>query len=132
MLNDINLKLFIFQDNIQSAINKLDEKLEKADNESIASGSSQNSTTSETSGFYSSETSSVSGEVSSEEQSVQTHGDKPCDKDARLCKICYSREVRLVFMPCGHLLACAECAKNMKMCGVCRKPIERTVQVYLP
>ncbi|XP_024890660.1 baculoviral IAP repeat-containing protein 7-B-like isoform X2 [Temnothorax curvispinosus] len=55
--------------------------------------------------FYSEETntaevSAVSGEASSEEQFVQ--GDEPCDKDARSFKICYTREVRIVFMPCGH------------------------------
>lgn len=104
------------------------EKIEKdTDTESIASGSSQNSINLEETNTT--EENAVSGEVNREEQSVQ--GDKPYDKDARLCKICYSREVRIVFMPCGHLLACAECAKNMKICGVCRKDVERTVQVYI-
>jgi len=108
----------------------LNEKLEKADSESTASGSSQNSISSEVTN-NNTEASAVSSEAKSEEQSVQSQGDKPCDKDARLCKICYSREVRIVFMPCGHLLACAECAKNMKICGVCRKNVELTVQVYI-
>ncbi|KYN06942.1 PREDICTED: E3 ubiquitin-protein ligase XIAP-like [Cyphomyrmex costatus] len=116
-------------ENIPSAANKLDEKLEKADSENTASGSSQNSTSSAITD--NTETSIISGEAKCEEQSVQSQDDKPCDKDARLCKICYSREVRMVFMPCGHLLACAECAKNMKICGVCRKNVELTVQVYI-
>jgi len=107
------------------------EKFEKDDNESIASGSSQNSISSEETNFNNTEANAVSDEASSEEQSIQAQGDKPCDKDARLCKICFSREVRIVFMPCGHLLACAECAKNMKICGVCRKKVELTVQVYI-
>lgn len=107
----------------------MDEKIEKdIDTESIASGGSQNLENSEETNTT--KVSAVSGEASSEEQSGH-QGDKPCDKDARLCKICYSTEIRMVFMPCGHLLACEECAKNMKICGVCRKPVERTVQVYI-
>ncbi|XP_024876349.1 baculoviral IAP repeat-containing protein 7-B-like isoform X1 [Temnothorax curvispinosus] len=127
-VSSITGRTYVGAENIPSAINKLGEKIEKDnDAESIASGSSQNSICSEET--HTTEVSAVSGEASSEEQSVQ--GDKPCDKDARSCKICYSREVRIVFMPCGHLLACAECAKNMKICGVCRKPVERTVQAYI-
>ncbi|KYQ54909.1 Apoptosis 1 inhibitor [Trachymyrmex zeteki] len=129
-VSNITGRTYIGTENIPAAVNKLDEKLEKADSESIASGSSQNSISSEITNDNT-EASAVSGEAKSEEQSVQSQGDKPCDKDARLCKICFSREVRIVFMPCGHLLACAECAKNMKICGVCRKNVELTVQVYI-
>ncbi|XP_028048549.1 death-associated inhibitor of apoptosis 1 [Monomorium pharaonis] len=45
-----------------------------------------------------------------------------CDKDAKLCKICCRRKIRTAFIPCGHLVACEQCAKNMKKCNVCRKP----------
>lgn len=130
-VSHITGKTYLGTDNMSSAINKLDDKFGKADSESIASGYSQNSTSSEESNSNNTE-SAVTSQASSEEQSVQTQGNKPCDKDARLCKICYSREVRIVFMPCGHLLACAECAKNMKICGVCRQNVEETVQVYIP
>lgn len=127
---------FIFQENVPSAINTLNEefnvekKAECIASESPASGSPQNSINSEEINFNNT-ASAVADEASSEAQSVQTQGDKPCDKDARLCKICFNREMRIVFMPCGHLLACAECAKDMKICGVCRKNVERTVQVYI-
>ncbi|XP_025994182.1 E3 ubiquitin-protein ligase XIAP [Solenopsis invicta] len=125
-VSNITGKTYIATENLSNiAINKLDEKFEKADSESIASGSSQSSVSSQETNT---EASAASSKVNSEEQSIQT----PSDKDARLCKICYSREIRIVFMPCGHLLACAECAKNMKVCGVCRKPVELTVQVYIP
>ncbi|KAL0120677.1 hypothetical protein PUN28_008388 [Cardiocondyla obscurior] len=129
-VSNITRGTYFATENLPSALNKLNEKLDKdTDTESIASGSSQNSVNSEETSIT--EVNGGSGEASSsEEQSAQ--GDKPCDKDARLCKICFSREVRIVFMPCRHLLACAECTKNMKICCVCRKPIERTEQVYIP
>ncbi|XP_029177517.1 putative inhibitor of apoptosis isoform X2 [Nylanderia fulva] len=69
---------------------------------------------------------------SSEEQpAVQAKCDKPVDKDARMCKICYNSELRMVFMPCGHLIACADCAKAMKICAVCRQPVKASVQAFI-
>lgn len=109
-----------------------DQTSGKAYDECTASGSSQNSTSSEDANKESTTFSTESSEVSEEQSIVKASCDKPVDKDARMCKICYSRELRMVFMPCGHLLACAECAKNMKICGVCRKPVKVTVQAYIP
>ncbi|KAK0063289.1 death-associated inhibitor of apoptosis 1-like isoform X2 [Biomphalaria pfeifferi] len=48
-----------------------------------------------------------------------------------LCKICMGNDVEVVFLPCGHLVSCAECASAMKDCPVCRKFVRGTVRVYL-
>ncbi|XP_024883909.1 death-associated inhibitor of apoptosis 1-like, partial [Temnothorax curvispinosus] len=93
-VSSISGRTGIRAENILSEINKLNEKIEKnIDAESIASGSSQNSIYSEETNTA--EVSAASGEASSEQQSVQ--GDKRCDMEP--CKICYSREVRILFMP---------------------------------
>ena len=97
--------------------------MEKDESESIASEKTQNSLSEKTIA----ETSTITGKTNPEEQ-IQV--DKPRNKDATLCKICFTRELRIAFIPCGHLLACAECASNMKICGICRKDIEIAVQVY--
>ncbi|XP_059153661.1 putative inhibitor of apoptosis [Physella acuta] len=47
------------------------------------------------------------------------------------CKICMDREVNVVFLPCGHLVSCSECAFAMKDCPVCRKKIQGTVRAYI-
>ncbi|XP_015918264.1 putative inhibitor of apoptosis isoform X1 [Parasteatoda tepidariorum] len=52
--------------------------------------------------------------------------------DHCLCKICMDKEVGVVFLPCGHLLACTECAGAMELCPMCRKPIQATIRAYLP
>jgi len=91
-----------------------------------------NSIASGDTGIESLESANLSEDSAEEQSVIKVHPDKPVDKDARMCKICYSRELRMVFIPCGHLLACAECAKNMKICGVCRKPVRITVQAYIP
>ncbi|XP_045196412.2 baculoviral IAP repeat-containing protein 7-B-like [Mercenaria mercenaria] len=52
-------------------------------------------------------------------------------KDQRLCKICMEREVEITFTPCGHLVACEQCAQPLKRCPICRKLIRSCVKTYL-
>lgn len=48
------------------------------------------------------------------------------------CKICYERELRIIFIPCGHLYMCAQCSRTYKgkQCPVCRAPIIKRMNVY--
>ncbi|KAK0042872.1 inhibitor of apoptosis [Biomphalaria pfeifferi] len=48
-----------------------------------------------------------------------------------MCKICMDKDVEVVFLPCGHLVSCAECAGALKDCAVCRKPVRGTVRAFL-
>lgn len=48
-----------------------------------------------------------------------------------LCKICYTNEIGVVFLPCGHMVACTECASALTRCAVCRLDLEATVRAYL-
>ncbi len=52
-------------------------------------------------------------------------------KDERMCKICMDNEVNIVFLPCGHLVSCQNCAPAIKKCAVCRSLIRGTVRTYL-
>ncbi|XP_064489264.1 baculoviral IAP repeat-containing protein 7-like [Ornithodoros turicata] len=52
-------------------------------------------------------------------------------KDERLCKICLDAEVGVVFLPCGHLVACPACAASVKDCPICRKTIMGSVRTFL-
>ncbi|XP_066999488.1 death-associated inhibitor of apoptosis 1 [Anabrus simplex] len=51
--------------------------------------------------------------------------------EERLCKICYQEEMGVVFLPCGHLVACVKCALSLNTCAVCRKPVSATVRTFL-
>lgn len=111
-----------FQESFEeSASDKMSE-----DDECSPGPSSQNSIASEDSGIGSYQDVNMIEQLST----VKMQHGKPVD-DARMCKICYNRELRKVFVPCGHLVACAECAKNMKTCAVCRKPVIDTVQAFI-
>merc|ERR1719245_2492132 len=52
-------------------------------------------------------------------------------KEQRTCKICMDAEVGVVFLPCGHLCCCVNCAPALKDCPVCRCKIQGTVRTFL-
>jgi len=52
-------------------------------------------------------------------------------KEQRTCKICMDGEVGVVFLPCGHLCCCVNCAPALKDCPVCRRKIQGTVRTFL-
>ncbi|MGI4816645.1 MAG: RING-HC finger protein [Janthinobacterium lividum] len=43
--------------------------------------------------------------------------------DGVKCKICYKERLEVLFIPCGHVSACVQCASTMKKCPICRYPI---------
>ena len=52
-------------------------------------------------------------------------------KEQRTCKICMDKEIGVVFLPCGHLICCVQCAPALKDCPLCRQPIHGTVKTYM-
>ncbi|NXY85673.1 BIR7B protein, partial [Alcedo cyanopectus] len=52
-------------------------------------------------------------------------------QEERMCKVCMDRDVSVVFVPCGHLVACGECALNLRLCPICRAAIRGTVRTYM-
>ncbi|BFZ15470.1 hypothetical protein BsWGS_18508 [Bradybaena similaris] len=47
------------------------------------------------------------------------------------CKICMDKEVRIVFLPCGHLISCQECAIALQDCPLCRSHIRARARAYI-
>lgn len=54
-----------------------------------------------------------------------------CRSDIEICKVCYFRERTILFVPCGHFVACATCASALSTCPVCRMPFKGTFRAYL-
>ncbi|KAM9371920.1 baculoviral IAP repeat-containing protein 7 [Phaethornis superciliosus] len=52
-------------------------------------------------------------------------------REERMCKVCMDRDVSVVFVPCGHLVACGECALNLRSCPICRAVIRGTVRTFM-
>ncbi|XP_019289219.2 baculoviral IAP repeat-containing protein 3-like [Panthera pardus] len=52
-------------------------------------------------------------------------------QEERTCKVCLDREVSVVFIPCGHLVVCQDCAPPLRKCPICRGPIKGTIRTFL-
>ncbi|KDR09161.1 baculoviral IAP repeat-containing protein 3-like [Zootermopsis nevadensis] len=80
----------------------------------------------------SSSSSSSSKEPSLKASTVQAeNSDEKVIDDARVCQICYEEERGVLFLPCGHLVACVKCAPSLSTCAVCRQRFTGTVRAFL-
>lgn len=57
------------------------------------------------------------------------------EASATECQICLSNKPNIAFIPCGHG-TCDACCKNLmrskdRTCHICRKPVEKTLKLYL-
>ncbi|XP_076818315.1 E3 ubiquitin-protein ligase XIAP-like isoform X3 [Clavelina lepadiformis] len=52
-------------------------------------------------------------------------------QDERKCKICLDNIADVVFVPCGHLCSCVDCAQALRKCPICRCKIEKSIRTYL-
>ncbi|NXM22215.1 BIR7B protein, partial [Ploceus nigricollis] len=52
-------------------------------------------------------------------------------QEERMCKVCMDKDVSVVFVPCGHLVACEECALNLRLCPICRAVIQGSVRAFM-
>ena len=52
------------------------------------------------------------------------------EKDPK-CKVCLDNNIDSVFLPCGHLVVCTNCAPSLDMCPVCRRKINETIKVFM-
>nr|A9ULZ2.2 RecName: Full=Baculoviral IAP repeat-containing protein 7-B; AltName: Full=E3 ubiquitin-protein ligase EIAP-B; AltName: Full=Embryonic/Egg IAP-B; Short=EIAP/XLX-B; AltName: Full=RING-type E3 ubiquitin transferase EIAP-B [Xenopus laevis] len=52
-------------------------------------------------------------------------------KEERMCKVCMDKDVSMLFVPCGHLVVCTECAPNLRHCPICRAAIRGSVRAFM-
>ncbi|XP_078493298.1 E3 ubiquitin-protein ligase XIAP-like [Ciona intestinalis] len=52
-------------------------------------------------------------------------------EEERKCKVCLDKMADIVFIPCGHLCTCIECASALNKCPICRNKIEKSIRTYL-
>nr|XP_046261254.1 E3 ubiquitin-protein ligase XIAP [Scatophagus argus] len=66
---------------------------------------------------------------------AQTLDEDPLEKLQKLqrekqCKICMDRDICMVFIPCGHLVACKECSVPLIKCPICCGAITQKIKTY--
>lgn len=47
------------------------------------------------------------------------------------CRRCSFNPVSVVFLPCGHLCTCTDCAPSIKHCMLCKQLVKGTVRTYM-
>lgn len=54
------------------------------------------------------------------------------DEQEQFCHICWENEIDAIYLPCGHLSACEECARQMQNqdCPICRKLVKQVVKIW--
>ncbi|XP_072270515.1 baculoviral IAP repeat-containing protein 7 isoform X1 [Pyxicephalus adspersus] len=52
-------------------------------------------------------------------------------KEERMCKVCMDKDVSMVFVPCGHLVVCMDCAPNLRHCPICRATIRGSMRAFM-
>ena len=52
------------------------------------------------------------------------------EEERKMCKICYENKKNSVFIPCGHICSCFECALKLEECPLCRMKIEKIVKTF--
>lgn len=67
---------------------------------------------------------SLQKEVSTEEQLRRLQEEK-------LCKICMDRNIAVVFIPCGHLVTCKQCAEAVDKCPMCYTVITFKQKIFM-
>nr|XP_043868856.1 baculoviral IAP repeat-containing protein 7-A-like [Solea senegalensis] len=52
-------------------------------------------------------------------------------QEERTCKVCMDQLVSIVFIPCGHLVVCGDCAASLRHCPICRAIIRGSVRAFM-
>lgn len=72
----------------------------------------------------------IESSIQSSQSLLLDPNDQSKANDSKLCKICYSNEYNTVFVPCGHIVACAKCASSVTACPLCRKRFDNVMRIF--
>ncbi|KAI9361920.1 zinc finger, C3HC4 type-domain-containing protein [Pilaira anomala] len=69
-----------------------------------------------------------------EDDSNNNNNNNNNSNEDSLCRICFDNQQNCVFLDCGHMATCIECAKKLiesrNECPICREPILKLVHVF--
>lgn len=52
-------------------------------------------------------------------------------EEEKICKVCMDKAVSVVFIPCGHLVVCLDCAEVLDKCPICCVIIQRRQKIFM-
>ncbi|XP_053391864.1 baculoviral IAP repeat-containing protein 2-like [Mercenaria mercenaria] len=51
-------------------------------------------------------------------------------KENQMCKICLDSRADVIFLPCGHMVSCPQCAPALVKCPVCRQTVNGQLKAF--
>lgn len=52
-------------------------------------------------------------------------------QDQESCKICFTNDIDVILLPCGHSCCCSNCSQFInKKCPICRKQVDNLYKIY--
>ncbi|XP_059614749.1 putative inhibitor of apoptosis [Phlebotomus argentipes] len=66
--------------------------------------------------------------------SADAEDDQPSahlDAPVGICKLCGEEKSNIMFIPCGHIVTCANCSTKVKKCFYCNHRVDKYQRVYL-
>jgi len=64
------------------------------------------------------------------EEEKKLTGNISDDAEPTDCIICLEKEINCVFLDCGHMYTCIQCANKLVKCPICNLPYRAVVRVY--
>ncbi|XP_068107282.1 E3 ubiquitin-protein ligase XIAP isoform X2 [Hyperolius riggenbachi] len=52
-------------------------------------------------------------------------------EEEKICKVCMDKAMSVVFIPCGHLVACSDCAELLDKCPICCVIIHKRQKIFM-
>ena len=68
--------------------------------------------------------------ISVEEKNTTLQEENAALQEKSACKICFRKDVKMIFLPCGHL-TCELCGHRISHCHICRELIQKRHTIYL-
>ncbi|XP_045195520.2 baculoviral IAP repeat-containing protein 2-like isoform X1 [Mercenaria mercenaria] len=51
-------------------------------------------------------------------------------KENQMCKICLDSRADVIFLPCGHMVSCPQCAPALIKCPICRQTVNGQLKAF--
>ncbi|CAF3768733.1 unnamed protein product [Rotaria sordida] len=116
---------------VQPALSSLSS--DPSNNPTINITSSTQSTTNESNSIIAVETNKTEMTKSENTRSMNTLFELMQTTNCSLknpCALCMSEERQLACIPCGHMATCVPCGHSLRLCPICRQPIDAFIRIY--
>lgn len=69
-----------------------------------------------------------------QEPSIAHAIDDMCPNERMECKICFEKEIKILFLPCKHIIACKSCSDDPRIieCSYCQTRISQKIEIFIP